>query len=271
MRRLATRIANFGVVGVILAAIVGVSAADCRPLEDKFPGVDLVVASKAAHKAADQFEERAEGSERLGHQVPRQTDAAVATQLDAVFNVAVAPLDHTPSSSETDALVDWQMSILRVGWRYIYAGTGVTDPRGGTDLSVVRQTQLNIIKFAPEVGRYFDAMLDISAISGKILISRPNHRPEDRSDFARGIILGAQGITSLMNNVLGAMKLQGLSDEWRRGRMGYLRALAPTATRMLAANQRRSVQQTASEVASVMNDPDLKNQLISFSNTMAVP
>jgi hypothetical protein len=231
----------------------------------------MTAASKAAHAAADQFDAMAKGSE-LSRPLPRQTDPAVARLLDVVFNIAPMPTGHAPPESEMDAIMDWQTSISRVGWHYIYAGTGVADPRAGFSPSTGPQTERNIVTFAPEVGRYFDATISMFIFTDNLLMQAPINHPEDRSDpkMLHGISLGAQGTANLLNSILSTMTLPGLTDEWRRARMGSLRAITPTADRMLSAEQKTSLNDTAMAVAGKLSDPELKNQLITFGLTMTL-
>ena len=216
----------------------------------------------AAHKAADALVVLANSA----GSPPRQTGPAAATLLDSVFNIAVMP--SKPDVSQMGAVTDWMQSASRAGVLYLYAGTGMTDPR---NLSAAQLSleQRNVVTYAPEVGRYFDAELGLDDTLDQIfLLLRDN--PQKYGVDAQGmhgVQLAAAGTEAVIIGTLNAIALPGVTDEWRRGRLGYLRNIAPDAARLLSSEQRSAVREAADAATAAMHDGDVKNQLVGISDS----
>jgi hypothetical protein len=245
--------------GRAIFLVIALGAAAChRPADDG----GLSTGAAAAHSAADSLV----GMGKNAGQPPRKTDPVAAPLLDAVFNLAIVPTE--PSDSQTDAILDWMQSAQRVGNLYVYAGSNVPNSPDDITSAIILNSQRNMLTYAPEVGRYFDALVTLDdkmdAMFLKVLSD-----PEKYSLNAagrHGIAQGAIGTSLILSKILGAMALPGMSDDWRRGRMGALRSAAQDAAKLLSSEQRSSVRMAAETAESATTDQNLKDQLNSFSN-----
>jgi hypothetical protein len=59
--------------------------------------------------------------------MPRQSDAAVKPILDLVFDTSEVQKGPAQPWSGLESLNAWQLAVLKVGFTYALAGTGVTD------------------------------------------------------------------------------------------------------------------------------------------------
>ena len=245
-----------GLLSCVMAAALGLAACHARDESGWSDG------AAAAHKAADALVVQAKSAGGP----PRQTDPATATLLDAVFNIAVMP--SKPNVSQADAVADWIQSASRAGVLYLYAGTGMTDPRN-LNVAQLSLEQQNIVTYAPEVGRYFDAELDLAdALDQIFLLLRNDPQKYDvDAQGMHGAQMAAVGTERLIIGALNAIALPGVSDDWRRGRLGYLRNIAPDAARLLSSEQRNAVREAADAATAAMRDGDVKNQLVGISDS----
>jgi hypothetical protein len=242
---------------ILLTLALGTAA--CHRSAD---GGGLSTGAAAAHKAADTLVAM---SKEMGRP-PRQTDLEAAPSLDAVFNLSF--FITAPSDAQEDPIMDWMQSVQRVGNLYVYAGTDVPNSPNEITSAMIQNSQRNMLTYAPEVGRYFDALVELDDKTDAIfllLLSDPE-KYSLNAEGRDGIAKGAAGTTLILTRILGAMALPGMSDDWRRGRMGYLRSAAQNAAKLLSSEQRSSVRMAAETVENATTDQDLKNQLISFSN-----
>ena len=103
-------------------------------------------------------------------QPPRQSDPAVAKALlDTIFDTSVDVLNGPPPVTFAQFLDvnNWLMAVVNVGLVYVTAGTGFSDFTTLASLNSVtakQQAQMNanVISYAPEMGRYYDAQLAVS-------------------------------------------------------------------------------------------------------------
>ena len=240
----------------------------CQPADTSW----VKPASVAAHQAADQFTALAKGSDATG-QPPRQTDTTVAPLLDAVFNTAVLTGKPTPPMADLDVMNDWMLSIVRVGQVYLFAGTGTNDPAKATTPAVEAKAESNVVTYAPEVGRYVDAELTAmntvdSIVSADLAADQGKANDPTSADWLAKV---RAGTTTAVDSILGTMTINGLTDNWRRARMPAILAIAPEAAKLLPADDRAKLNNTALAVAAAMDDAGLKSQLTTFASSIAAP
>src|SRR5580704_2745649 len=147
----------FGFLVVALAGFGGGTASAA--------GVDAAKVA-AVKKAASDFTALAKGSETSG-QPPRESDPKVKALLDVVFDTSVLNTSQPLPASELGNVNEWMLQVLTVGTVYYFAGTGYTDFSKVAGLDQAAQEKLqqqinkNVAAFAPEMGRYLDAQLQV--------------------------------------------------------------------------------------------------------------
>lgn len=222
--------------------------------------------------AADTFVALSKDAAASGN-APRQSDQTVADLLDLVLDTSVVQKGPVPPISELEQTNAWLLAALKVGVVYMYAGTGSTDVATlpNTPEAAARVEQ-NVIKFAPEMGRYYDAA---STLSGSLMetlsafaataTKEQLDRPQVKSGFA-GMRSSA---VQFIGGELSALTIQGLDDNWRLERLRVLAALAPKAAKFLLPDQLQALRELATSVAGQMTGAPVKAGLLSFAAAMA--
>src|ERR1700722_1125677 len=112
----------------------------------------------AIDKAADAFVALAGDSAKTG-QPPRQTDPAAKPLLDRVLDTSEVQHAVVPIS-ELGNLSIWTLAVVKVGLVYTLAGSGMTKLEAvPNDPAVIEKLNHNAAVFAPEMGRYLDAVM----------------------------------------------------------------------------------------------------------------
>jgi hypothetical protein len=225
-----------------------------------------------ARNAAASFVELAKGSQTSG-EAPRLSDPAVKQLLDAVFDARDVEAARSVPFTELSGLSERMVTGVKIGAVYMLAGTGATDLSelgGGPDAG--RKVNLNIVKFAPEMGRFFDFQIRIQgAVVEAVLTRLSTARPEDlaRANFRSGLADIRDGSARSVAGVIETIAVNGLSDAWRRERLSALSAIAPRLARFLEAQQKSELRQVALAGADVMDDADVKAGLQAFAKIVA--
>jgi hypothetical protein len=229
-------------------------------------GSALDQASAAAHKAADQFV----AMTQTGALPPRATDATAGPLLNAVFNTAALPT--TPvSGKELDAVNDWLNSANRVGIVYVLAGTGVSSLAAANTPAVDQQAGANVVTYAPEMGRYFDAQLAIMGLEANSLAQSLATDPGQTSnaEVAGGLTKMRGGLVGTSSGLLNVLAGAGPTDDWKEARGKALVAFAPSAAKLLLPADRESLQQLATLAVTQTTDPTLKGEFSQFATLIA--
>ena len=222
----------------------------------------------AVSKAADSFLALAKDSARTG-QPPRQSDPAVKALLDTVFDTTEIQSNPARPIATLQDLSTWTLAVAKVGLVYILAGTGVDDiTRLSGHPEAEKKADHNTIEFAPEIGRYSDAQLwletaVINAVDAFVAGTSPVQR--EQPNFKTGLDQIRAGAVQTIYGALTTLKLEGLSDAWRRDRLPALTAIAPRAARLLQPEQARLLSKAATEVSARTTDPAVKAALTSFA------
>ncbi|HEY2707498.1 MAG TPA: hypothetical protein VGI95_05535 [Caulobacteraceae bacterium] len=228
---------------------------------------DLAAASAAAQKAADQFAGLTKVSGTSG-QVPRATDPTAGPLLDAIFDTSALPA--TPPSFDAIGDVNgWLGAVVKTGQVYVLAGAGdaaVPNPEMGAIANK------NMIAYAPEVGRYFDAQLALMGEESPMLAQFAADNPDSMKDPKRaaGLTQARNGVAQTLSSIIAALAVPGLTDDWRRARIKAMIAMTPKAAQLLTPDLRTLVQLEAQQAIAATTDPELKGELSQVS-TLIVP
>ncbi|MEZ5787274.1 MAG: hypothetical protein R3D62_12600 [Xanthobacteraceae bacterium] len=226
----------------------------------------------AAKMAAAAFATAARSSEKTGD-VPRETDPAVRRLLEAVFDARDLDDGQAVPFQALPALSERMMTGVKVGIIYMLAGTGASDlTQLGSDPGGAEKVNLNVIKFAPEMGRFFDFQLRMQgAVVETVLERLATAKPEERSrpSFQSGLRDIRQGSARTVAGVIETLAVNGLSDEWRRERMPALGAIGPRLAKFLDADQKQQLKELALACAEVMNDAQVRDRLQSFADVIS--
>jgi hypothetical protein len=236
------------------------------------PSLALDPAKAAAtDKAAEAFIALAKGSETSGAP-PRESDPKAKALLDTVFNTREIERGGPLPMADLNNLNMWNMAAVKIGIVYMLAGTGVTDiAKLPNEQSALEKVDENTAKFAPELGRYFDAQLRLQgAIVESVqafLQTGPKAQLEQPS-FKSGVAQIRSGCAQTINGVITTFVNAGLNDEWRRARIANLLPLAPKFAKFLLPEDLRSLRDTANEVAGQLQDAKVKTDLTKFGEAL---
>lgn len=226
----------------------------------------------AAKSAAAAFATAAQSSEKTGN-APRESDPAVRRLLEAVFDARDLDDGQAVPFQALTALSERMMTGVKVGVIYMLAGTGASDiSQLGSDPDGAGKVNLNVIKFAPEMGRFFDFQLRMQgAVMDAVLERLATAKPEElaRPSFQSGLRDIRQGSARTVAGVIETLAVKGLSDEWRRERMPALTAIGPRLAKFLQAEQKQQLKELALACADVMGDAQVKGNLQSFAHAIS--
>jgi hypothetical protein len=229
----------------------------------------------AIKQAAGDFLTIAKGSETSG-QPPRASDPKVKALLDTVFDVTVLNTAQPLPRGDLDNLNEWMSQGLRVATVYIFADTGYTEFSQVAKLDTEAQQKLaqqvahNTVAFAPEMGRYLDAQLYILGATAWCVSADMTSEPDEYKSTQAQNGLGKirNGVVQTLTGTLTTLLTEGLNDAWRRDRLAALTAIAPKVVALLLPDQRKTVHDTAVQVAAQMTDATVKNGLNAFAQTV---
>jgi hypothetical protein len=223
-----------------------------------------------AKQAADEFLALAKGSETTGA-MPRQSDPRAKALLDRVFDRAALGRG-VPPIQESAKFGELLNNGNRIGFAYMLAGTGQTDlGKISDDQKAMEQAEKNMSAFAPEIGRWFDYQL---AIQGKIaestlaFIASAKKDVLERPQVKEGVGQVRQGLARSLAGVFQTMAADGLDDGWRKDRLAALTEIAPTAAKMVSAEDAKELQRQANALAEAVSDPSLKGGLKRFGEAI---
>lgn len=206
-------------------------------------------------------------------QPPRQSDPAAGKLLDTIFNTDVLNGPPPITFAQFLDVNDWLGQVVNVGLVYVTSGTGIADPAGLTSVTTKAQAQMNanVIAFAPEVGRYYDAQLNVSKVEIDLIAGELAAHPDDfkSGTKAQGIGQMRAGLTQTMAGVVETFELAGVDPGWLRARLPALQALAPTAAKFLQPDQKTQVHDLAARVAAASGDDAVKAGLNAVAQAVA--
>jgi hypothetical protein len=223
----------------------------------------------AVDKAADAFVKLGKDAYKTG-KPPRQSDPQAAKLLDTIFGTA--KLNDGPGPvpfAQLDKLNGWLWCVLQTGAIYVLAGTGVDDINKASSADE-KQIGLNLVAFAPEIGRYYDAQLAVSRAETDTIVAELAAHPDQftTSKAVHGLATTRGGLTQTLIGVVTTFPFTGLDPAWIRDREVALMAIAPSAVKFLEADSRKQIADAALQVAEGMTDPAAKDGLIAFAKAI---
>jgi hypothetical protein len=223
----------------------------------------------AVNKAADAFAALAKDSYKTGNP-PRQADASVKALLDTLFATGdLAPV----AFADLDKLDDWMGRVAAIGDVYTFAGTGVADPAKLTkpDAKLQQKIAQNQVTYAPELGRQADAVMQlVGAIIDCIATELAAKPDEFKTPQAKeGLASERSGTAQMLGTVIGSFATKGLDPGWVKDRLTVLNAIAPSAAKFLAADDKKRLRDEATQIAGMIADPAVKSGLTAFAKTIA--
>ena len=247
--------------GALAAAafIVSVSLAAAQVDAAKLP---------AAKAAADKFMAMAKGSENTGNP-PREADPAAKGLIEAVFDTRDVEAAKTIPSQAISPLSERMVTGLKIGVVYMLAGTGAADlTEVGKVADADMKVNLNVIKFAPEMGRYYDFQLRIQgALMDAVLTRMATAKPADiaQPSFQAGLAEMRGGSARSVAGVIESLAINGVTDAWLRDRQPALTSIAPKLAKFLLPEQKLELKNLAIACANVTDEPSVKKSLQDFA------
>src|SRR5262249_10537811 len=148
------------------------------------------------------------------------------------------------------------------------------DPRqlSGIDPGKLQeQATRNTVTYAPEMGRYMDAQLDIMQAVIACVLSAQAADPQgfDNPKSQGGLAKMRAGVGQTLTGFVSSLAAPGLTDEWRRARLAARTRVAPDAERFMTPQDARALRQLSLAVAQGLRDPTAQAGLRSFATTVA--
>lgn len=196
---------------------------------------------------------------------PRLADPAVKPLLDTVFGTADLTTGGPLPFAQLAGLNDWTTRIVAVGSVYVFAGTGIPDFDHLTSLDEKQEQQIirNTVAFAPEIGRYFDAEMQIEqAMVACVMAELAVHPATYQSQEAQqGLETIRGGLKETLTGVMTTFLTPGLGISWVYQRLPVLAAVTPTAAKFLSPQDRADLRDVAAEVAERIDDAQAEAKL----------
>jgi hypothetical protein len=222
-------------------------------------------------KASDAFAALGKDAYKTG-QPPRQSDPAVKALLDAIFDTSVLSGSPPVTFARFLDVNNWLMEVVNVGLVYVTAGTGFSDFTTLASHTTAAQTQMNanVIAYAPEMGRYYDAQLAVSKVEIDLISAELAAHPDDykTGPRAQGVGEMREGLAQTLSGVVETFQLPGIEAAWLRDRLPALLALAPTAAKFIETDAKQRLRNLALRVANASSDDAIKAGLNSFAQAM---
>lgn len=223
-------------------------------------------------KAGEAFQALGKNAYQSG-QPPRQSDPAVAKLLDTIFDTSALNGPPPVTFAQFLDVNNWLMQVVNTGLIYVTAGTGIADLGSLQSVTAKQQAQMNanVIAYAPEMGRYYDAQLGVSKVEIDLINAELAAHPDDykTGNRAQGIGKMRSGLAQTLAGVIETLQLSGVDPAWLRDRLPALAALAPTAAKFLQPDQKQQVHDLAAKVAAASSDDAVKTGLNSVAQVLA--
>jgi hypothetical protein len=231
----------------------------------------LTARAGQAEVAAGKLVAMSQGSATSG-QAPRQDDPAAGPLLDQVFDTSALPaLGRTPA--DLTQMSRWLAAVMKVGQVYVLAGTGFTDPTKATTDAAQAQSLRNVVDYAPETGRFFDAATVLLSVEGasidyQSIVNSAKIDPGQRESVMTDL---QYKIEKTYSSELGFMLNKGPTDAWKEARIKVLATEATRVSGMLLPGSWGHLQQQARQIAAQSDDPVLKRYLELFATRIEPP
>ena len=187
--------------------------------------------------ASDAVLARAKGSETTGV-LPPPADAETAHDLDRVFDTS----DVVPArlkDSDLGKLIAWFNAGHAVGAAYVLAGTTYHEFRDvPPDAGVQERIAKTVAAQAPVVGRYLDFEIDmlslIAALELKTAGPAGTAEPKETTDRLAPF---RSTLLSAIETSLADILVEGVTDDWRSGRLATIENRLGTVKSFLTKSQ----------------------------------
>ncbi len=221
----------------------------------------------AVDKAVTEFQAMAKDAVTTGNP-PRQTDPKVKALLDTIFDTAeLASMAPLPLE-DINGLTKWLTQVRGVGGVYLLAGAGVADPGKPRERNTEFKELMvrNAVAFMPEIGRYYDASVELAAAISEGIAASMTAAP-DRFASPRMADLLAQQRSFLVLLVKAAMSSAEFAEvdpRWVGARIATLQMAAPALAKFLTADDHHGLHEYAERIADEISDPESKRALANF-------
>jgi hypothetical protein len=213
--------------------------------------------------AADQLVALAKDSAKTG-QAPRMTDPKVAALLDTALDTSDLAMSAPLAPDQLGNLSNRELQLARIDAIYELAGTGLTDfdqmGKVPDQNKVLAQVGQNVVTFAPEIGRLYDAEAIVTGALieclGNELWAHPGEYQDQ--DSRRGISEIRSGAVILVDAILTNITISGLTDDWRSQRIVAVVAATPYIAKFLLPEQRKLLHDTTLKSAAKLSSPVLR-------------
>jgi hypothetical protein len=221
----------------------------------------------ASETAIAAFKTMAKDSATTGN-VPRESDPAAKALLDKIFDDSDVVATKNVRFNDLTPLSARMGNGVQAALVYMLAGTGATEIQQlESDPNAATKVNLNVIKFAPEMGRYYDFQLTVQgaiweAVAVKVATS--TRMELANVNFQNALAQIRDGGHRVIAGIE-TLAVNGVTDEWRRGRLPALHAIVPQAAKILQPEQKKQLQELARACADVMDDAAVKEGLQKFA------
>lgn len=246
-------------IAVVAAMIVSISAAPAAMDQKKLA---------AAQKAAADFVKLAGNSAKTG-KPPRESDPKAKALLDIVLDTSAIT---TPEFSDIPRITQWLANADRVGLVYMMAGTGTNNLAAATNPKIADRIAKNIAEFQDEYGRFVDFQVALSGFTLDAVRAKIDSAPEkERGNpkFQAGFMQVGGGIAQTIAGALSTFTAEGITEDWRRARLGPLNAIAPKVAETLPKEMREKLAEMTREVSDQITDPQIKESVKAIADTLA--
>jgi clan AA aspartic protease (TIGR02281 family) len=209
----------------------------------------------AIDRAADAFLAKAAEAHKTG-QVPRQSDPGIGPLLDTVLNTD--DLRHGPVDyGDLGKLSDWLKRIVAVGRVYLAAGRTVHD----------------IGLFGPEIGRFFDAAVNVTQAIADSVMAELDAHPDAKlaPDDQRSLSQLRAGIGGTLVEMIDLLRSPGVSVGWALQRVAGLRAAAPSMARFLTPEETSRLRAAIVRLAGQLREKTLRGALDAVAVALSAP
>lgn len=218
-------------------------------------------------RSADEFMRLAANSHLTGLP-PRQSDPRANALLERILDTSplTARKDKSaPPQANLRFLLQWGQAVVKIMYVYGLAGTNVADPAAvSSNAATEQKIARNIGKFAPELGRIFDTLFRIHAVTIDNMLAdllTMSEKQRQRPDIKNSV----EGMRASMVHVIGIVldlyPTDLVDTEWKRDRLPALTTLAYGVARFGLEAQVDATRRSVLQLADQTSDPTLKERL----------
>lgn len=221
----------------------------------------------AVTKAVAEFQAMAKDAVTTGNP-PRQTDPKVKALLDTIFDTAgLAAMAPLPLQ-DINGLTKWLTQVRGAGGVYLLAGAGVADPGKPRERNAEFKGPMvrNAVAFMPEIGRYYDASVELAAAISEGIAAAMTTNPDRFASPRMADWLAQQRsfLVLLVKAVVSSGEFSETDPHWVGARIATLQTAAPALAKFLTADDRHGLHDYAERIADRISDPENTRALANF-------